>query len=616
MEPVGDYALIGDCRSAALVSRRGSIDWLCWPRFDSPALFSAILDERAGRWSLRPTATFESSRSYVPGTNVLETRFVTSSGAAKLIDLMPVGAEADKRRELFPDHEILRVVTDVEGEIELESIVELRPDFARARPRMRDMGPLGVRLETGQGVMVLRSSAPVRLESDGRVRCQTSLRAGDSLHLSLTYADDSLAVVPPLGARSFEVLDRSIAWWRRWVSRLSYQGPSREHVERSALVLKLLVFAPTGAIIAAPTTSLPERMGGGLNWDYRFCWLRDAAFTARALFGLGFSDEAEAFVSWLLHSTRLTQPALRILYDLFGREPGAERELPHLAGHEGSRPVRVGNAASGQVQLDVYGEVIDAVMQLVRHGGRLDRETEGMLAAFGEYVCQHWEQPDEGIWEQRSGRRQNTHSKVLCWSALDNLIQLHDMGYVRRMPRARFVYNRELLRAQVEQRGWNSRLRAYTAQLDGDELDASTLLLAWHGFDAAGSERMRETYARIREQLGVGDGLLLRYRGPESEGEGAFGICGFWGAEFLALGGGRLEEATELFERLCGYGNDLGLYGEEIDPATGAALGNFPQAFTHVGLINAALSIGRRLAGQAARERELPFSSDRAGILS
>jgi GH15 family glucan-1,4-alpha-glucosidase len=413
-------------------------------------------------------------------------------------------------------------------------------------------------------------------------------------------------VFPPLGQRTREAILRSVAWWKHWASRLKYNGPGREAVIRSALVLRLLFYGPSGAIVAAPTTSLPERVGGNLNWDYRYCWLRDASLTVRALFGLGCEEEAESFVSWLLHSTRLTRPELRILYDIYGNMPQSERTLDHLAGYRSSRPVRIGNAAVGQLQLDVYGEVIDAVTQFVCTNGTLDRETSNMICAFGDYVCRNWQKPDEGIWEPRSGRAHNTHSRVLCWTALDRLLGLHAHGHLPQAPVREFQKNREAIRREVEERAWNPKLESYVARLGGDELDASLLLLPWYGFDQASSYRMRQTYARIRERLGTSGGLLYRYRTGESPGEGAFGICSFWGAEFLALGGGSAKEAEDLFHQLLGYANDLGLFAEEIDPGTGDAVGNFPQAFTHVGLINAALSLAKRLEGEKPLDRHIP----------
>jgi GH15 family glucan-1,4-alpha-glucosidase len=606
MRPIEDYAVIGDCQSAALVSRDGSIDWLCWPRFDSPALLAAILDPAAGRWTVAPVAPCQTARRYIENTNVLQTRFHSPSGTLLLTDLMPVASEEEKRTRLLPDREILRVVECEAGEVEIGMVFAPRPDFGRRLPRIRDRGPMGIRIETGEGLLVLRTDmANVQVNASG-VRATARLRAGDAVHASLTLADDWPAVLPPLGRWSREAVARSVAWWQSWAARLTYDGPAREAVVRSALALKLLVFAPSGAVVAAPTTSLPERIGGDLNWDYRFCWLRDASLTVRALFGLGCVDEADAFMSWLLHATRLTQPALAVLYDLYGKCPDDEQILGHLGGYEGSRPVRIGNAATDQLQLDVYGEVIDAATHFVRTGGRLDRDTQRMLCALGEYVCRRWHEPDEGIWEPRSGKGHNTHSRVLCWTALDRLLQLHERGHLHGAPAIEFRKHRELIRRDVTARAWNSTLDSYAARLDGDRLDASLLLLAWYGFEDASSDRMRKTYARIQQHLGAGNGLLYRYRTADSPGEGAFGICSFWGAEYLALGGGTVDEARDILERLCGYGNDVGLYAEEIEPSTGAALGNFPQAFTHVGLINAALSLARRIEGEAPLEHAVP----------
>jgi len=604
MSWIDDYAIIGDCRSAALVSRRGSIDWLCWPRFDSPSIFGALLDESAGRWSLAPVPPFRARRRYLENTNVLQTRFETNAGSLVLTDLMPVASEGDKRRFLFPEHEILRILECDTGQVEVEVMFDPRPGYGRDEVRIQDAGGLGLRMNTPAGLLTLRTDFPAS-SVDGRIHTRAVLHEGDVLHFSLTLAEDWQAVLPPLGQWSRQSVARSEAWWREWASHLRYEGPARELVMRSALALKLLMHAPSGAIIAAPTTSLPEWIGGDLNWDYRFCWLRDSALTVRALFELGYAPEAKAFVSWLLHATRLTQPELRILYDVYCKKPRPERTLDHLAGYAGSRPVRVGNGAAEQLQLDVYGEVIHATTQVVGRDEDLDGDTRRMLCGFGEYVCRNWQMPDEGIWEPRSGKRHHTHSRLLCWVALDCLLELHRKGHLPEASAPRFAENRDLIRRDIETRAWNPRLGSYTAQLDGDDLDASLLLLSWHGFEEASSDRMRKTYARIREQLGAGRGLLYRYRTGESTGEGAFGVCGFWGAEYLALGGGTLEEARHAFDELCGFANDVGLFAEEIDPTTGEGLGNFPQAFTHVGLINAALSLVRRieLEGPTVRER-------------
>jgi GH15 family glucan-1,4-alpha-glucosidase len=352
-------------------------------------------------------------------------------------------------------------------------------------------------------------------------------------------------------------------------------------------------------MIAAPTTSLPERVGGDLNWDYRFCWLRDAAFTARALFGLGYREDAEAFVSWMLHATRLTRPELRVIYDVFGEGNTEETELSHLRGYADSSPVRVGNATREQLQLDVYGEVIEAVTYFLSSGGELDRETQKMLRQFGKFVCRHWQQPDNGIWEPRDKREHFTHSRLLCWVALDRLVQME--GRIRGMPLEEFKHTRELIRRDIEDNGWNSQLGSYTQALRGKTLDATALLLALHKFHKASSPRMQKTYLRLQEGLGAGPGMIYRYEKSIEGGEGAFAICCFWLAEFLALGGGSLEAANQSFLQTLAYSNDLGLFAEEIDPNTGDALGNFPQAFTHVGLINAALSLVEREQKEQAK---------------
>src|SRR5205814_1982947 len=456
MKWIDDYAIIGDCRSAALVSRDGSIDWLCWPRFDSPSIFGALLDETAGRWKIAPAGPFRAERRYIQDTNVLQTRFHTATGSLLMTDLMPVVSASEEHHIHLPEHQILRVVECESGNVELEMLFDPRPGYGCAPVCAVDAGKLGVRVQTSRGLAVLRTDLPLTCPEQGPIRGRGTLRAGEARHFSFTLADQWQAVLPPLGKWSCESVARSVAWWKDWASQLTYVGPARESVVRSALTLKLLIYAPSGAVIAAPSTSLPERISGDLNWDYRFCWLRDASLTVRALFGLGCSEEAEGFVSWLLQATRLTQPELRILYDVYGNRPKPERIIDHFAGYAGSRPVRVGNAAVDQLQLDVYGEVIHAATELVRRKGDLDRETRGMLRAFGEFVCQNWQRPDEGIWEPRSGKAHHTHSRVLCWAALDRLLELHRKGHLPRAPAAKFAENRELIRREVETRAWNS----------------------------------------------------------------------------------------------------------------------------------------------------------------
>jgi GH15 family glucan-1,4-alpha-glucosidase len=603
--PLRDYGIIGNCRSAALVSTGGAIDWLCWPRFSSPSVFAALLDSvRGGRFVVRPAQPWTSTRRYVGESAVLETTFRTETGLARLTDLMPVMQEGAKSDELWPDHELLRRLECVEGTMEVEVLFDPRPNYARAEPWFRRQ-PFGLMCAHRNQVFALQSDHPLELASANRgpARGRATLAAGDTWTLSLAYCEQVAAILPPLGEPVLARIDRSVRWWNTWMSACGYQGPWASLVRRSAITLKLMTYSPSGAIVAAPTTSLPEAIGGIRSWDYRYCWLRDGAMTLRALFDLGFAEEGEAFLSWMLHSTSVTRRKVQVMYDVFGEWRLPEKTLDHLEGYRRSSPIRVGNGASKQLQLDVFGEVMDAAWVFVQRGGTVDRVTGNMLAGIGRTVVRRWMEPDEGIWEPRAGRQHHTHSKMMCWVALDRLMRLADAGHVKADTQTVAV-TRDEIRDAIERRGFSQRLGSYVSIFDHETVDASLLLLALTGYADPTSARMMGTVALVRERLGAG-GLLYRYLEEHDglpPGEGAFGICSFWAIQQRVLAD-ELDLATAEFEHLASFANDLGLFAEEIDPSTGEALGNFPQAFTHVGAINAARAIASRMgaAPPAAR---------------
>ncbi len=596
---INDHGIIGDGRSAALITSSGTLDWLCWPRFDSEAIFASLLDAgKGGYWSIRPTGPFASSAKYVEETNVLEIEFTTDNGAMVLTDWMPALTEGRRRSRLLPESLLLRKVTGLSGSVELESYFMPRPAFGKIPPRIRPFGESLRRVEWKGEVLFLRSSLPMEAVGQGALQGKGELSEGQSAYFALAYDTEGPAVLPPEPGEAEDLLQLTLSWWRDWLGRCRYEGPGKEAVNRSALALKLLQYSPSGAVIAAPTTSLPEKMGGDLNWDYRFCWLRDAAFTVRAFLGLGFREEAEAFTNWLLNATRTTRPEVRVLYDLFGEDKGHESELRHLQGYRNSRPVRKGNDARGQFQLDVYGEVISAVAGLFDGDSPMDSDTSRMLVDLGEFVCRHWEEPDHGIWEPRGEPKRYTHSLVLCWTALDCLLKMEEQGKLKldvsRIPKSFFQKNRDMISDTLRNQAWNEKGGYYTQILNGETLDAGLLLLSWYGFEMGNSDRMKKTCEMILKRLQPKPGHVYRNEESLVSGEGTFGICGFWLAEFLALGGGSVDAARTAFFQSLRTASPLGLIAEEADPISGEALGNFPQAFSHVGLINAALSLARR----------------------
>jgi GH15 family glucan-1,4-alpha-glucosidase len=581
--PIGDYAAIGDGRTVALVASDGAIDWLCLPDLDSPSVFGALLDaESGGRFELRPEEPFDTTRRYLPGTNVLETTFTTSRGVVRVTDAMTLPTSG-----LAPYRELVRRIEGVSGLVAMRWRIEPRPAYGTTVRLERRAGvPIATHGQDAVAMIAWDAGEPVA--HDGGIEGRLLTAEGGLAHVVLAAAHQEPLVLParPEVDARLAATERS---WRDWSAGRLYEGPWRDAVVRSALALRLLVFAPSGAIAAAATTSLPEMIGGERNWDYRFSWPRDSAFTLRALLALGCSREADAFFSWLLHASQLTYPEVRVLYRLNGRPEAGERSLA-LAGYRGSRPVRVGNGAAGQTQLDVYGEVLDAAHEVARSDGGLDRDHARWLAGVADHVCAIWRQRDAGIWEVRSEAAHFTQSKMMCAVALDRASTLAEQGFLRGNV-ARWRGERDEIRAFVESRCYSEDKRSYTRSADEDLLDASLLLGVIGRYAEATSPRLLGTVDAVRRELARGP-FVARYLGEDGlrGGEGAFLACSFWLVEAYARQG-RIDEATALMDELIGLSNDVGLYAEEIDPATGAFLGNFPQALSHLALINAAVAV-------------------------
>jgi GH15 family glucan-1,4-alpha-glucosidase len=590
--PIREYALVGDGRTAALIARDGSVDWLCLPNLDSPSVFARILDaERGGSFRLEPSGAFEAERRYLKSSNVLETTFATAEGRVRVTDAMTL----TDSRQISPMRELVRKVEALSGRVPMRWALEPRFGYGRTETRIERRAGRWF-AHAGADALVLGVSAPDKGDlRNGAITGELSLASGESDVFSLSAADREPAVIP--GREDAERrLEHTKRFWPEWAGRLRYEGAWPDAVTRSALALKLLTFAPSGAIVAAPTTSLPEWIGGLRNWDYRFTWLRDASFTLDALLRLGYQDEAHAFFWWLMHASRLTQPRLDVLYRLDGSERTRERLLPELTGYRGSRPVRIGNGAREQVQLDVYGAVLEAIWLYGRAVGRLDGDTGKEVARIADYVTKHWRDKDNGIWEVRAERAHYVQSKGLCWVALDRACDLGKSGLIPdRSERWRAAANE--LRAWVDEHGWDDELQSYVRAPELREVDASMLTLAVFGYE---SERMNATIAAVDRELREGP-YVYRYRGGDGlEGdEGAFLTCSFWLVDAYARTG-RLDDANALMDELVGLANDVGLYSEEIDPRTREFLGNFPQALTHLALINAAV----RIADVEARGKE------------
>ena len=596
--PIAEHGLIGDLHSVALVGTDGTIDWYCCPRFDSPSVFAAILDaDRGGLFRIAPDYDGWSSKQlYLPDTNVLITRFLMPEGVGEVQDFMPpssAGAETHR-------HRIIRRVLAVRGQMRFGVDVRPRFDYARARHEVA-LTPYGAHFSSPGLALNLSTCWPLEIVGDdGDVRARVTVRAGETATFVLDCVEPGEMPVPYSDGDIAAEFDATVAFWRRWLGGSHYSGRWREMVHRSALTLKLLTYAPTGAIVAAPTTSLPEQLGGARNWDYRYTWMRDAAFSLYALLRLGFTDEAGAFMNWLegrfRKANERTAGPLQIMYGIDGREDLPEEELSHLEGYMGSAPVRVGNGAATQLQLDIYGELMDSVYLCNKYGLPIYHDGWVELTRNLEWLIDHWDQPDEGIWETRGGRHDYTYSRLMSWVAVERAIRIaRQRGLPADLPRWAAV--RDRIYNQIMERGWHATRRAFVQRYDSDVLDASLLLMPLCKFIAPTDPRWISTLDAITAEL-VSDSLVYRYNVEASPDglageEATFSLCSFWWVEALTRAG-RLEEARLAFEKMLTYANHVGLYSEEIGP-TGEQLGNFPQAFTHLALISAAYNLDRHL---------------------
>jgi GH15 family glucan-1,4-alpha-glucosidase len=598
--PIESCGVIGDLHTVALVAMDGTIDWCCMPQFDSPSVFAALLDEsKGGHFKLSPEQAGTNRQMYMPETNVLLTRFLRAEGVGEVIDFMPV-RENKKEQSDWVTHEIVRIARAVRGEVRFR--LECVPAFNYARsPHKSSSIEGGVLFETAEDRMVLLGPGEWQIK-EGAAILEFTLQPGESAEFALRYITKENADGLKAPVDGNRLMNETLAFWREWLSNCKYEGRWRETVLRSALTLKLLTHHPTGAIVASPTCSLPEEIGGIRNWDYRYTWVRDAAFTVFSLVRLGFPDEATAFIEWLakrIHEATGAQGPLNTMYSIDGVGDLPEFTLDNLDGYRNSRPVRVGNAASSQLQLDIYGEMMDAIYLYDKHVSPISYDLWMCIHGVLIWVAENWNQPDDGLWEVRSERQQFVYSKLQCWVALDRGIRLASQ---RSLPldRVKLETARDLIFASIMENAWDETQQSFTQSYESKSLDASNLMMPIVKFIAPRDPRMLSTIDRTMEKL-VSDSLVYRY---ELDGklatkdgltghEGTFSMCTFWLVDALARAE-RLDEARFIFEKMLSYANHLGLYSEEIS-ATGSALGNFPQAFTHLGLISAALHLDEKL---------------------
>jgi GH15 family glucan-1,4-alpha-glucosidase len=595
--PISAYALISDCHSSALVSVDGSIDWCCFDRFDARPVFARLLDwSRGGHFRICPDLPYRSSRRYLPRTNVLETRFETETGVLSVTDCFAVRetSEADEAEAVDPYRQLIRIIACESGEVPWRVEFNPRFDYGLTIPQLRGIDKGLAQVCGGADALVVQTDLEIQRTGTGSSEAFGLLRAGERAHGAVTYAPAHKLNPVRIDANEIERrLEVTLRFWTEWSERCTHEGPHREAVLRSALVLKGLTNAPTGALVAAPTTSLPERFGGVRNWDYRYTWLRDSAFMLYALFSLGYRDEASAFMRWLERTTAGRAEDLQVLYGVGGERLIPEHELTDLHGYRGSSPVRIGNAATTQFQLDIYGAVVDTAWLYIREGGELSPGEWEFVTRLLAYVQQHWAERDEGIWEVRGPRRHFVYSKVMAWVAVDRALRL-----ARRLelaaPMEEWKQVRKTIRQRIDTEGVDPDTGAFVQAFGDSALDASALLIPEVHYVRHDDPRVRSTLDAIERELCV-DGLVYRYRNTDdglTGGEGAFVICSFWLVDNLIFTG-QVERARERFETLLGRANDVGLLAEQIDPRSGAQLGNFPQAFSHMGLINSAVQLER-----------------------
>ena len=606
-QPIENYGVIGNMRTVALVGMNGSIDWFCCPNFDSPSVFAAILDDKkGGHFSIAPAVTGVTHKQiYWPETNVLVTRFLSPDGVAEVIDFMPVGS----LQEQHGHSELIRRVNVVRGSMPFR--MECFPAFNYARDQHETyLNESGAAFRSPAINLQLSTTLPLERAGPG-LTAEFTLHEGQTETFAIGEIQSQSADYHPFSeAESEELFEDTVAYWRRWLSQCAYKGRWREMVERSALVLKLLTYQPTGAIVAAPTCSLPEELGGERNWDYRYTWIRDAAFTLYGLLRIGFTDEAAGFMKWIEARAGELNPdgSLQIMYGIDGRHQLTEESLDHLEGYKGSRPVRIGNGAYGQLQLDIYGELMDSVYLYNKYGAPISYDFWVHLRRLTNWVADNWQRQDEGIWEVRGGQQHFVYSKLMCWVALDRALRLADR---RSFPadRERWHQVRDQIYEEIMERGWSDSRQAFVQSYGSDALDASNLMMPLVFFMAPSDPRMISTLDAINrspEQGGlVSNSLVYRYNVSRTEDglsgdEGTFNICTFWLVEALTRAGWverhRLNEARLMFEKMLSYANHLGLYAEETGHS-GEGLGNFPQAFTHLALISAAFNLDRALGG-------------------